>query len=119
VNLWRELDAEGVEDMQAWARENFDPRQSQTVNPTWHPVVRVECAKMIAAQAVEDMGDMGSSFVQPLVDWLAADGFVLPDDPPPDDATSTAWRRYVDDAQRATMSHPDLPEESSDADGGL
>lgn len=49
---WRQLTAEEEKSFREWARENHKPG-SMEIDPTWHPVIREECAKMDAESALE------------------------------------------------------------------
>lgn len=74
MQLWKELTPEERDDYVTFARGLFDPSQKLLVNPVYHPVVRFELARLVALQAMKDMSDMGESVVQPLVDYLKAEG---------------------------------------------
>jgi hypothetical protein len=117
VKLWKELTIEEIADYTDWARTEFgDPRLNSRVNPTWHPVVRLECARLIAMQALRDMEDMGEAFMAGLHEWLMSEGVEVPNTGGPHVAD---WARYVAELRRASLSHPDDPAETSDADPGL
>lgn len=45
--MFRDLDPAGAERMRAWAREHY--QAGQVINELWHPVVRLEAARINAA----------------------------------------------------------------------
>lgn len=44
--FYRDLDNEEEKEFRQWARDNFNPAVD-SINPAWHPVIRVECRCMI------------------------------------------------------------------------
>lgn len=72
MHLWRELSDEEAASYREFAHEQWAEWTAKSkhpvVNRMWHPVVRLELALLIRAQAEADMADMGSGLLQPLVD---------------------------------------------------
>jgi hypothetical protein len=74
MQLWKNLTPDEQDEYREFARTLYDPQQKLVINPVYHPVVRLELARLIALQAMKDTLDMGASVVQPLVDYLVAEG---------------------------------------------
>lgn len=74
MQLWKNLTPEEQDDYVTFARTLYSPEQKLLINPVYHPVVRLELARLVTLQAMNDMLDMGASLIQPLVDYLQAQG---------------------------------------------
>ncbi len=45
MQIWKELSEEEEKEFRQWARNNFIPGLD-TINSTWHPIVKEECKRM-------------------------------------------------------------------------
>ena len=63
MSIWRELNLTEQKEFRQWARDNFDA-EVDTINETWHPVVRDECLKMVHELNAEDYIRLNFSYYE-------------------------------------------------------
>ena len=64
--LWKTLSPEEEAGFRAWARESWKP--DQPINVYWHPVIRVECYRIIE----EEARHLERTFAEMVTPFLAA-----------------------------------------------
>ena len=52
MNIWRELNPIEEEQFKQWARDNWSI--GDDINPTWHPVVKEECLKILEESLTDE-----------------------------------------------------------------